>query len=90
MAGSTDHALTRGSLLKKPSITLWCERIVKAWNEIDTAIINKAFKKCSISNALDGSEDSMINEDYSDDESDSDPFAYIDGEDDEDMPQDDI
>ena len=90
MAGSTDHALTRGGRLKKPSITLWCEWIVKAWNEIDTAIINKAFKKCSISNALDGSEDSMINEDYSDDESDSDPFAYIDGEDDEDMPQDDI
>ena len=90
MAGSTDHALTRGGRLKKPSITLWCEWIVKAWNEIDTAIINKAFKKCSIFNALDGSEDSMINEEYSDDESNSDPFAYIDGEDDEDMPQDDI
>ena len=52
---------------------------MKAWNEIDTAIINKAFKKCSISNALDGSEDSMIYEDYSDDESDSDPHADIDG-----------
>ena len=45
--------------------------------------INKAFKKCSISNALDGSEDSMIYEDYSDDESDSDPFADIDAEDDD-------
>ena len=67
MAGSTDHALTRGGRLKKSSITLWCEWIVKAWNEIDTAIINKAFKKCSISNALDGSGDSMIYEDYSDD-----------------------
>ena len=52
--------------------------------------INKAFKECSISNAFDGSEDSMIYEDYSDDESDSDPFADIDGEADEDMPQDDI
>ena len=63
MAGSTDHALTRGGRLKKPSITLWCEWIVKAWNEINTAIINKAFEKCSISNALDGSEDNMIYED---------------------------
>ena len=33
MAGSTDHALTRGGRLKKPSITLWCEWIMKVWNE---------------------------------------------------------
>lgn len=48
IAGSTDHALTRGGRLKKTSITLWCEWVLKAWNEIDTAIIVKAFKKCGI------------------------------------------
>ena len=55
MSSSTDHALTRGGRLKKPSITLWCDWVVKAWDEVDTAIIVKAFKKCGISNALDGS-----------------------------------
>ena len=74
MAGSTDHALTRAGQLKKPSVTLWCEWIVKAWNEIDSAIIIKSFKKCGISNALDGSEDDML---YQDDESDSDLFADL-------------
>lgn len=89
MASSTDHVLTRGGRLKKPSVTLWCEWIVKAWNEIDSAIIIKSFKKCGISNALDGTEDDML---YHDDESDSDPFADLDDHDEqcEDMEHDDV
>ena len=46
MAGSTDHALTRRGRLKRPSITLWCQWVLKAWNDIDPAIIIKSFKKC--------------------------------------------
>ena len=63
---------------------------MKAWNEIDTAIIIKAFKKCGISNALDGSEDDIL---YQDDESDSDPFADLDedhAEECEEMEHDDV
>ena len=94
MAGSTDHALTRGGRLQKPSIKLWCQWVLKAWNEIDPTIIIKAFKKCCISNALDGSEDSILYEDdSSDDSSDdstADPFADIDQLDDEDILHDDI
>ena len=56
----------RRSRLKKPSIALQCHWVVKAWYEIDTAIIIKAFKKCCISNAVDGSEDSVLFEDNSD------------------------
>ena len=92
MAGSTDHELTRGGRLKKPSITLWCEWLVKAWNEIDAAIIVKAFLKCGISNALDGSEDDMLYQE--DDESDTDPFRDLDEDEDheecEDMAHDDF
>ena len=67
--------------MKKPSITLWCQWVIQAWDETDPAIVIKGFKKCSISNALDGSEDNALYED--DDDSDSDPFADIDNEDEE-------
>ena len=90
MAGESDHSFTKGGRLKKPSITIWCQWVVKAWNEIDPAIIVKAFKKCSISNALDGSEDdALYDTEDSDSEDDADPFADIDNAD-EDNPYDDI
>ena len=66
MANENDHVFTRGGRLKKPSITLWCQWIIQAWDEIEPAIVIKAFKKCSISNALDGSEDDVLYEDVSD------------------------
>ena len=44
MAGSTDHELTREGRLKKLSILLWFEWIVKALNEIDAEIVVKAFQ----------------------------------------------
>ena len=94
MAGSMDHALTHEGRLKRPSITLWCQWVLKAWNDIDPAIIIKSFKKCCISNALDGSEDSILYDDDSNDESDTDPFADVDqsgGEDiDDDITHEDI
>ena len=83
MAGESDHELTRGGRLKKPSITLWCLWVIQAWDEIDPTVVIKAFKKCSISNALDGSEDNTLYEDDSDDDCDADPFADIDNEDEE-------
>ena len=52
--------------------------MVKAWNEIDTLIIIKAFKKCCISKAMEGSENNVLFEDESDTESEGDPFADID------------
>ena len=68
--------------------------MLKAWNNIDPPIIIKSFKKCCISNALDGSEDSILYEDDSNDESDTDPFAAVDqsgGEDiDDDITHEDI
>lgn len=73
MAGDKDHEFTKGGRLKRPSITLWCQWVSKAWEQIDPAMITKSFKKCCISNALDGSEDSILFEDEN--ESDTDPFA---------------
>ena len=74
IAGDTDHEFTKGGNLKKPSISLWCQWVLKVWERIDTAIVRKSFKKCCISNALDGTEDIL----FEDSESDSDPFEDID------------
>ena len=81
MTTSDVHEYTKSGRLKKPSIILWCQWIKEKWDKIDPAIIIKAFKKCSISNALDGSEDDLIYRTSDDSESDEDPFSD-DGDDD--------
>jgi len=43
-----------------------------AWKAILESIIVRSFKKCSISNALDGSEDDILWEDDGEDKEDSD------------------
>lgn len=77
MAGDADHELTQGGRLKKPSITLWCQWVSKAWDQVDQGIVVKSFKKCCISNALDGTEDDILFQDLSDKDSDLDPFEDL-------------
>jgi hypothetical protein len=48
-----------------------CEWILKAWNQISEESIRKGFKKCYISNALDGSEDENENENNANEDSES-------------------
>ena len=43
-----------------------------AWKDIPDSIIVRSFKKCCISNALDGSEDDILWEDDGEDKDDSD------------------
>ena len=43
-----------------------------AWKAIPESIIVRSFKKCCISNALDGSEDDRLREDDGEDKDDSD------------------
>lgn len=51
---------TKGGNLKKPEITLIAQWVKDAWNAIPSEMIRKSFKKCCISNELDGSEDDAI------------------------------
>ena len=51
MAGTTDHTLCRQGRLKKPSISLWCQWVLKERDEVDAAIIIKALKKRIIPHA---------------------------------------
>ena len=37
-------SITKSGRLRKPSITLWCNWIIKAWDQIDPAAIIKSFK----------------------------------------------
>lgn len=78
---------TKGGNLQKPDITLVCAWVKEAWESIPNEMIRKAFLKCSISNAMDGSQDDAVyqdddcttNDEFNDDD---DNDVYIDdGED---------
>ena len=60
---SGTHSFTKGERMRKPELEEICQWIVDAWQELDPQIIVHSFKKCCISNALDGSEDDILWED---------------------------
>jgi hypothetical protein len=53
-------SLTPGGKLKKPSVTMLGEWVLTAWGRISSESILAGFKKCCISNALDGAEDDIL------------------------------
>ena len=61
---------------RAPSKSLILKWIKQSWDAISPDIIRKSFKKCGISNALDGSEDNLFQN-----EGDDDPFEGFDEED---------
>uniref|UniRef100_A0A3Q2X9R6 Pogo transposable element derived with KRAB domain n=2 Tax=Hippocampus comes TaxID=109280 RepID=A0A3Q2X9R6_HIPCM len=69
---SGDHALTPTGKIQKPSVRLLCEWILHAWDAVSPKSIIHGFKKCCISNALDGSEDDVLWEEPEDGSEDSD------------------
>ena len=60
---------TKSGLPQRPDITLVSRWVKDAWDSIPTTMIQKSFRKCGISNALDGTEDDAI---YDDEENDQD------------------
>ena len=53
-------ARTSAGNFKQPTRQLVIEWVSQAWHEVPHEIIVKSFKRCGISNALDGTEDSEI------------------------------
>ena len=45
---------------RAPSKELMLQWVNKAWQEIPTELVIRSFKSCSISNALDGTEDDAV------------------------------
>ena len=61
---------TKGGNLQKPDITLVCQWVKDAWDSIPNEMIRKAFLKCGISNAMDGTQDDAVYDDNDDAEDD--------------------
>ncbi|KAG8233780.1 hypothetical protein J437_LFUL003851 [Ladona fulva] len=58
--GDPHHDLTPSGRMKRPSISEVCEWVKKSWEDVKAEIIVKSFKKCGISNALDGTENDAL------------------------------
>ena len=63
------HDLTPTGYMKT-KIAQVCTWVKNAWDFVKTESVVKSFKKCSISNALDGTEDDIFFENSSNDELD--------------------
>ena len=69
---------TKAGNRRAPSKIVMLKWIKQAWDAISPDIIRKSFKKCGISNAIDGSEDNLF---QNDDDDDTDPFEGFDEQD---------
>ena len=65
---SAGHDLTPTGRIQKTSIIQVCDWMLRPWNGVKKEVVVKLFKKCGISNAMDGPEDGEI---YQDEGSDS-------------------
>lgn len=73
---------TPAGKIRKASPATIAQWVSDAWKAIRPEIVEKSFKKCSISNALDGTEDDILWEDNLAGNSDSDSVVSTDGGDD--------
>uniref|UniRef100_K7GCQ4 HTH CENPB-type domain-containing protein n=1 Tax=Pelodiscus sinensis TaxID=13735 RepID=K7GCQ4_PELSI len=55
-----EHTFTASGCMKTPTLQDLTQWIADVWVELDPAIIRKGFLKCSIFNAMDGSEDDSL------------------------------
>ena len=57
---SGEHSFTTAGNTKAASMATVCGWVVKSWAEVKTECIEKSFKKCSISNTMDDTEDDLL------------------------------
>ncbi|KFD61546.1 hypothetical protein M514_26234 [Trichuris suis] len=48
---------TAGGRMRAPSLNVLCQFVINAWSKVKTETVMKSFRKCSISTALDDTED---------------------------------
>lgn len=58
------HTYTATGCMRKAELSDIMAWVIDAWVEIDPQIIVQAFKKCCISNSMDGTEDNILWEEY--------------------------
>ena len=74
--------------MRAPPLTTLAQWVKDTWNDIKVPVVTKSFKKCCISNALDGTEDDLVWEDPDESEEVDDPAVPSDPYDDEIVPAD--
>lgn len=67
------HTFTANGNRRPPPLPLFLTWIKQSWDKITPDIIRKSFKKCGLSNAMDGTEDDLLFQ--SDDDSDFEGFT---------------
>ena len=77
-----EHTFTKGSNMRKVDMPTICRWIVDAWKELPIKTVVKGFKKCSISNMLDGTEDDILWMDDADNDDDDEREEELDYHDD--------
>ena len=60
-----EKTFTAGGNMRSPTLQLLTDWVADSWLELDPKCIINGFKKCCISNALDGTEDDLLWEDDS-------------------------
>ena len=60
---SGEKEFTKSGAMKRPGLSLVVQWVKEAWESISDDIIIRSFKKCGISNAMDGTEDDILYED---------------------------
>ena len=60
MAADGPKPCTKAGNAKAPSFETLAQWILDLWNDVKAPIIVKSFKKCFISNAMDGTEDDIL------------------------------
>ena len=58
--GQNNCAAAHARSLEGTVIATLCESVVKSWENISVEAVEKSLKKCSISNAMDGTKDDML------------------------------
>jgi len=61
-----DHTFTASGKKRRAELDVICNWIKEAWEEIPQQLIRKSFLKCSITSAMDGTEDHILWDDEDD------------------------
>lgn len=59
--------------MRAPQLDVLCNFVIKAWNDITEETVIRSFKKCGISNSLDGMEDDFLWQDEGEAEAEATP-----------------
>lgn len=75
-----EKQFTKGGAMKAPSLEIITGWIKQSWDDVSLSTVERSFKKCCISNALDGTEDDLIweEEEETEDKEDQEDALYDD------------